>query len=231
MKIKKPAIMVLLLAFGALALPFGANAVVDWTKYASNPVLTPGGAGTWDEEDLDRPALIKDGATYKMWYVGGNNTVEQIGYATSADGINWTKYGSNPVLTPSGAGWDSTNVGYCWVIKDGATYKMWYSGSDNTIDPEEDSQIGYATSSDGVTWVKHGSNPVLPKGGANDWDGDTVQWPSVIKDGGTYKMWYAAWNDAQGTDAIGYATSTDGITWTKYNDPSTTTNPYANSDP
>jgi predicted GH43/DUF377 family glycosyl hydrolase len=36
---------------------------------------------------------------------------------------------------------------------------------------------------------------------------------------------------ASGTQMIGMATSTNGVTWTKYNDPTTTEKPYADSDP
>ena len=42
-------------------------------------------------------------------------------------------------------------------------------------------------------------------------------------------MWYGA-SDGDNF-RIGYATSSDGIAWTKYDDPSTTAPPYAESDP
>ena len=81
----------------------------SWTcGNGGSPVLTAGGSGAWDETRIVSPSVIKDGATYKMWYTGrnvaGNNA---IGYATSGDGISWTKYGSNPVLTVSAGAWDS----------------------------------------------------------------------------------------------------------------------------
>jgi len=31
-------------------------------------------------------------------------------------------------------------------------------------------QVGYALSTDGTTWTKHPSNPVLQPGGAGEWD-------------------------------------------------------------
>ena len=42
-----------------------------------------------------------------------------------------------------------------------------------------------------------------------------VQSDCVIFDKGIYKMWYTANNDLSGHCTIGYATSTDGISWTK----------------
>ncbi len=107
---------------------------------------------------------------------------------------------------------------------------MWYAGNDIPND-FNNVQVGYATSSDGIAWDRQNSgNPVLLKGLANDWDGDGVG-GRVINDGGTYKMWYIGWNETAQTMGIGYATSVDGINWTKYDDGSTTTDPYANSDP
>jgi hypothetical protein len=47
-------------------------------------------------------SVLFDGTTYKMWYAGGNASwTGQIGYATSPDGITWTK-NPNPVITDIG---------------------------------------------------------------------------------------------------------------------------------
>ena len=230
MKIKKSAILITIFALAILSLPFQAGAVVDWTKDANNPALETGGSGAWDEDGIDRPAVIKDGNTYKMWYSGSGTTKYQVGYATSSDGTTWSKYGSTPVLSPSASGWDSTHVSHCWVIKSGTSpyYKMWYTGTDN-VDEEADCQIGYATSPDGINWTRSGTSPVLEYGsGVSDWDAGYAGWPSVIYDAGTspyYKMWYVGWDETGDNEGIGYATSPDGINWTKYNDSGTTDNP------
>ena len=230
MKIKKLSILFIIFTFVILSQPFTANAVVNWTKDdANNPVLQ-GDPGEWDEGELERPIVIKDGSTYKMWYSGKNvaNTW-QIGYATSDNGTNWTKHASNPLFQPGVNGkWDDHHVEADWVImEDSTTYKMWYTGTDNS-NVEVNNQIGYATSLDGTTWNRPDpNNPVLPKGEANDWDEDGVQAASVIIDndapaGEKYKMWYVGKSNC-GTGpcdtAIGYATSSDGITWAKYSDP------------
>ena len=234
MKIKKLSILFIIFTFVILAYPFTANAVVNWTKDANNPVLPRGGSGAWDEEEIESPVVIKDGATYEMWYdggsVSGDHTYYQIGYATSSDGTDWTKDGSNPVLPPSESGWDSKHVGLPWVIKQDSSYKMWYTGS-NADDPEAYAEIGYATSDDGITWSKYGSTAVLPKGGTNDWDATGVMDATVIYDEAstTYKMWYVGYSASN--QGIGYATSPDGVVWTKYNNPDTTSDPYINSDP
>ena len=73
-----------------------------------------------------------------------------IGYATSPDGIAWTKSGTAAVLPNLGYDWDSTPY-HPSVIYDGTVYHMWYSGCDYS---GSTCQEGYATSPDGATWTR-----------------------------------------------------------------------------
>ena len=176
---------------------------IDWNIYGGNPVLPVGGSGDWDEMESDAPAVINDGGTYKMWYHGCDASYStcSIGYAESPDGINWTKYTANPVLTGTVGAWDEGQVLWPAVIKNGGTYKMWYvSGG----------AIGLATSTDGILWTKEAGNPVLTDG----WDGGGAGAQMVMLEGSTYKMWFRSGQGA--TRGIGYATSTDGISWDMY---------------
>ncbi len=175
-------------------------------KHSSDPVLTTGSSGSWDQSIVNDPTVLKDGAIYKMWYSGSNGTASRIGYATSADGLSWIKYGGNPVLAPS-LPWEGSRIFGPTVISDTGIYKMWYGGSDGTA-----ARIGYATSPDGITWTKQG-NPVLDVGTSGGWEDAYVSRPAVVKIGNTYHLWYVG-NDGI-TDRIGHATSTDGITWSK----------------
>ena len=86
-----------------------------------------------------------DGGTYRMWYFGKPEpSVDNIGYATSSDGIVWTKDANNPVLEPGAEGeWDDFGVAAPTVILDGDIFKMWYQGWQGT----NPIRIGYATSS------------------------------------------------------------------------------------
>lgn len=175
---------------------------LDWNIYPGNPVLPAGGSGDWDEMESDGPTVILDGGIYKMWYHGCNAdySVCSIGYATSTNGIDWSKYGGNPVLTPGNPGdWDEGGILWPYVVKNGGVYEMWY---------DSNGQIGLATSPDGIVWTKSASNPVLTTG----WDGVGVIGQSVLLEGSTFRMWFRS-----GTGAnlgIGYAESTDGIVWT-----------------
>jgi hypothetical protein len=172
-------------------------------------------------------SVIKDGSTYKMWYSGSNGSY-RIYYATSSDGISWTKLdnsipaasnttGTNGRIPLGTSGGDNGYALAPTVIKDGSTYKMWYTGFNVSY------RIYYATSPDGLTWTKldnsipsasntTGTNGRIPLGTSG---GDSLgtAYPTVIKDGSTYKMWYSGFDGSSWR--IFYATSPDGLTWTK----------------
>lgn len=210
--------------------PTTKDAPEAWVKNNTNPVLKKGQPYGPDLYAISDCWVLFHEGSYKMWYTGGGavppDTLlhSSIGYATSPDGINWIKHTGNPVLDISKAGWDSLGVETVTVIIDSGAqaasrYKMWYAGQtrdDHTY------EIGYAHSADGVHWTKH-TEPVLKTGSKPEWDNCFIEGPCVIKEDGVYKMWYAGYDcepDGQPTDgkvAIGYATSGDGIRWTKWN--------------
>lgn len=180
---------------------------VTWTKYGGNPVLGTGAPGEWDDEGVVNPMVILQGSTYHMWYGGWDSTNTRTGYATSSDGINWTKFAGNPVLDlgPSGT-WDDAAVQGPSVIFDGSTYHMWYAGgsiiSGNPF--SDDGRIGYATSSDGVSWTKSPNNPVLDLGPLGSWD-DIAIFGEVIQEGPNHHMWYSGFGSDSFRWRIGYA--------------------------
>jgi predicted GH43/DUF377 family glycosyl hydrolase len=177
-----------------------------WVKYGGNPVLTVGSDGSWDDEVLFSANVLIEGSTYKMWYSGVDETGSRIGYATSPDGVNWTKYAGNPVLGLGSPGsWDSTSVYYPNVLHNGSTYEMWYSGANGSA-----YAIGYATSTDGVNWDRYPENPVVTTGPADSWDSKYVLASTVIAQPGMVKMWYTG-RDASNVNRIGYAVSPGGV--------------------
>ncbi|NIM94739.1 MAG: DUF11 domain-containing protein [Anaerolineales bacterium] len=185
------------------------GSICDFSKYGGNPVLSVGAPGSWDEEGVWDPTILKQGSTHMLWYIGADASwTRQIGLAISPDGEIWTKEGSNPVLSPTEP-WEGTALGGPSVIFDGGLFKMWYMAFDSS----GVGRIGYATSPDGITWTKYGGNPVLDTGTTGSWESDDVTTPTVIKEGSTYHMWYGGYDG--GAFRIGHATSSDGINWTK----------------
>jgi predicted GH43/DUF377 family glycosyl hydrolase len=205
-------IVVVLVVFLSPGLLSAASGPVGWTKHAG-PVVDVGASGAWDDASVFDPAVLYVGATYRMWYSGGQATgPTRIGYATSADGVAWARQAGAPMLDVGAEGsWDANGVRSPAVIYDGGTYKMWYTGRDAA----GKNRIGYATSPDGITWSKHAGNPVLDLDGPGAWDALRVQEPTVVKDAGGYRMWYTG-VDGGWNYAIGYATSSDGVVWTKH---------------
>jgi len=191
---------------------------ISWTRTDSS-VLSRGAAGNFDETKIGQPSVIKDGDTLKMWYwgvvSGGGTSTNRIGYAWSLDGIIWTKGNGSGSLnyvwdkTKDGGGIDGVVIPT--VIKDGTVYRMWYGQF--TFNGGLIFRIGYATSTDGITWAKtNGAGPngsVLDYGATGKFDASGVLPCTVLKTATGFEMWYV------GTPAIGYATSPDGIVWTR----------------
>jgi len=210
-------------ALAVLTAAGGAWGQTSWTKHPGNPVLARGAPGEWDGGTAGFPVVLFDGATYRMWYSGGRSTtVEDIGYATSPDGVTWTKHPGNPVLVrgPAGA-WDAAVMWPIAVVFHGAFYHLWYSAF--ALPGQAVEQQGYATSPDGVTWTKYPGNPIhLPPGPPGSWDDAGATLGGVLLEDGTYRGWYAGARVAgpgYGPLAVGYATSSDGVNWSKWPEP------------
>jgi len=205
----------LILSIVGSLIPISWAETGQWVKYSGNPVLSPTPGG-WDAREVLMPRLLYDGTIFRMWYLGYRSETElnlgKIGYATSQDGIAWTKH-PDPVLTPGSQGaWDASSVWGGSVIWNGSKFVMWYRGEGRGF---EEGAVGLATSSDGVSWTKYAANPVLK---ATSIDKAELGHPYVIWDGSEYKMWYNGRSDS-GKMRIFLATSGDGIAWTKRTSP------------
>jgi P pilus assembly chaperone PapD len=182
-----------------------------YTKDPSNPIVTVGTAGAWDDAYVFGFPRRAQPAGYEMMYRGVNTAgTDAVGYASSPNGVNWTKYAGNPVLQRSGAApaWDQNGVTFGALLDEGDHFTMFFRG----YDAAWNSSVGRATSSDLKSWQR-GSGPVLLPGPAGAWDAD-IGTGEVMRDGQGYKIWYQGDNGA-GLSQVGYATSVDGNTWSK----------------
>jgi len=67
-----------------------------------------------------------------------------------------------------------------------------------------------------TTWYKYPGNPVFQPGKSGEWDMVKIA-QTVLFEDGRYHMWYKGWSEEPpGSVGIGYATSTDGFHWQKY---------------
>ncbi len=186
---------------------------IAWNVYSPNPVLTPT-PGSWDAYMVLAPYVIRENGQYKMWFTGcqTNSLLFRIGYATSPDGINWTKHPSNPIFLPSHSTWELAAVAYPCIMPYSSGYKMWYGGFNANFSV---TGIGYATSPDGITWERYTGNPVLSPGAGGIWD-HVLFAPRVLYIDNIYYMFYSGETVVYQSDKIGLATSADGLVWTKY---------------
>ncbi|MCC6629862.1 MAG: Ig-like domain-containing protein, partial [Chloroflexi bacterium] len=117
--------------------------------------------------------------TYYLYYVGSDNYISQlnnigpgnrfVGVATSADGVNWTKHASNPILTWSVAGNPEEGVPAAGFFFDtNGDFLTYYSASHaaTATTPQVWSDIRVARSTDGYNFTDEGliaayNNPAI----------------------------------------------------------------------
>ncbi|MGD8623864.1 MAG: choice-of-anchor Q domain-containing protein [Anaerolineae bacterium] len=171
---------------------------IEWNKYPGNPVIQAGPEG-YDQETAGHGSVLHEAGTYKRWYHAAGDQGAIIAYATAPDEVTWTKQG--PVLLPEPGQWDESALWGPSVLNLDGTYWMWYSAAGPMGPPA----IGVVTSTDGISWTRFLTGPVVFEDGPI---GD----PMVISDSGKLKMWYSRYD--WGT--VNYAESEDGIHWTLY---------------
>jgi len=175
-------------------------------------VLGPNSDTKW-EADINRPAVIKRPDGYHLWYTGQARDRSWIGYATSPDGIRWTRRSAEPVLSPEEP-WEGIAVMCPHVLWDETSqqYRMWYSGGEQN----EPNAIGYATSPDGIHWTKHRANPVFAADPTNPWEQHKVTACQIIPAGDWHLMFYIGFRTEEHAQ-IGLARSRDGVTgWQRH---------------
>ena len=217
--------------YGAIGLATSPDGIT-WTKRddaatpaLADPVLTHGQAGSADSFSAGDPSVLKDGATWKLWYTGDDSSKKRIAYATSPDGVTWTKGGK--VIAPEDPG---ANANYSFgafapsVFKTGpASYRMLLTGRKLVSGSTFQTKIMDAGSSDGISWSAP-SPAVNPAGNSSKFDYSNLDAPHVLADPGagssSYKLFYAGNTiDANGNfhTRIGLATGADGNSFGKVN--------------
>lgn len=190
------------LAINPAASPATPPGSSNWTRQGTGAVLAPSAtAADWDGFFVGAPSVVKVGSAFLMAYEGQSGATYRyaIGLASSSDGRTWAKSGASPALSAGPAGsWDEGGVRYPVLHYDGAQYRMWYQGLG-----AGGAAIGLATSTDGATWTKSASNPVITARGLVS----AYAPGSVVKAASQFVLYYSADGN------IGRATSADGAAW------------------
>ncbi len=151
-----------------------------------------------EELACQEPNVLYDGGLWKLWYSAGwNHAARHIYYATSSDGLNFTRYAGNPVVS-----------GYtrCMVFKDGGTFYMY------AIDEAGGTGYHQLSSADGIAWTNNGV--ISLTGSAGAWEGSGVANIHVWKEGATWYMIYDGFDGV--TYKLGLATGATGLSFARY---------------
>lgn len=104
----------------------------DWTQACDEPILKP--ELDWERQCIEGASITSKDNRLFMFYAGAyNNEPQQIGIATSKDGIHWERISTEPFLRNGAEGeWNSSESGHPHIFTDenGRTY-LFYQGNNS----------------------------------------------------------------------------------------------------
>jgi len=146
-----------------------------------DPVLGPGGEGTWFENGVMHASVVEVADGWRMYFDGYIDDLDSamdrsIGMAMSTDVTTWEFYDdpttdgiyadSDPVFTSGQAGaWDGFRVRSPSVVATDGGFVMTYLSSWRLETPGFRSDFGFATSDDGIDWLRAEQNPLIENDG------------------------------------------------------------------
>lgn len=179
--------------------------LVDFEPYAQNPIFTGAGSGHWDAKIRERGWIMRQGDAWHLWYTGYDGSrdgIKQLGYATSSDGLAWTRFKDNPL---DRGRWIEDMM----VARDGRSLLMVAEGRADIAQ--------WLTSPDMVAWQPHGSIDVRTTKGVPISPGPYGT-PTLWHEVGPGKpaAWYLFYE--RGDKAVWLARSEDLKQWTLVSD-------------
>jgi hypothetical protein len=204
----------------------GGTVTLEFVSYEGNPIIARGAEGEWDAF-VGSPRVVYHDGLFHMFYLGSSQeytiAVTHVGYATSQDGLNWTKYEGNPILSldPSVA---ANGTGPVVPYVDEGTWVMlvnqrWRPGGEGGF------AVQRATAPNPTGPWKIEETILFERGSGRDWDQSSIAIHSIVHAADAYHIYYDS------SPNLGLITSPDGLTWTKYDDPETDSATFRNNDP
>jgi beta-1,2-mannobiose phosphorylase / 1,2-beta-oligomannan phosphorylase len=173
---------------------------VHWESYSKNPIFTAAGPGHWDVKFRERGWILKEGDEWSLWYTGYDGTKEgqrNLGYATSTDGLTWTRFVQHPII-------DERWVEDINVQKVDGTYYMFAEGLND--------QAQFLTSKDKIHWQHHGTLDIRYTNGKPLTPGPFGT-PTAYYENGTWYLFYE-----RSDQGVWLATSKDMKVWNHVQD-------------
>ena len=179
----------------------------SFSKFSEGPIITvnniePYFSGT--------AYVLYDEGIYKMWYLscirwdyidGKQEPIYNMKYSESPDGINWCKTGKVAIELKQ----DEGGIVSASVLLQNGLYKMWFGKrkkSDYRTNIKNSYRIGYAESSDGISWLRKDECSGIDVS-ENGWDSEMISYPNVIHNNNEILMFYNG--NGFGQSGFGYA--------------------------
>jgi hypothetical protein len=190
----------------------GAPSVV---REASEPVLVPGDAGSFDDSGVGVGCLIEADEGVRLYYMGWNLGVRApwrnaIGFAQARTPLDrFERFSAGPILDRSPE--DPYTLSYPSVLRrEPQDWWMWYGSNlaPNAVSADMKHAIKAARSRDGIHWERDGATVI----GFATSDEYAIARPSVTMVGKVFLMAFACRGERY---RIGAASSPDGVRWTR----------------
>lgn len=177
-----------------------------WVKNSGH--VLAGNASTYEQDVVQEPNVIADPtgiAQLRMFYTGGWDPCAIHAAVSNNGGLNWTRVGSAPIIGQGAAG-VAGNVAHTGLWEDPASpLTLHLSFAAPAIGP-----LRRVTTTDGgLTW----GSPVTLLTAAG-WERGEFGNSACVKRGDVWHLIYEAMNNS-GFWEMGYATSTDGVSFTR----------------
>ena len=128
--------------------------LLGFKQYPGNPILGPNPDAYWESAYLYNPAaIVIDDKVWLLYRAQNKSLISSVGLAWSTDGYNFTRY-TKPILFPTEP-YETHGTEDPRVVRVNGTFYLTYTGFDGTL-----ARLCIATSTDLVSWTKHG--PILP---------------------------------------------------------------------
>jgi len=128
------------------------------------PLLQLGAKGSFDEDSVETPSVVRFKGKYHMFYTGVVRGLIKknlsIGHAVSDDGVNWRKVSDKPLLKPTGnllRDWNGFHVAEPGAVVFNNQLYLYFHASgrrDGGGKPGNQSSIGLVTSNDGFNFTE-----------------------------------------------------------------------------
>ena len=190
---------------------------------SDRPLLEPGSAGSFDEHGVMPTMLVQEGNDLFLYYTGWSRLAGDAAYNNSSGvaisrdaGDTFKRLFHGPILTRTHN--EPFSATLSWIVRErSGIWHMWYSTGTKWVPGDDRLEpvylICYASSHDGVEWVRSGATiiPVLSSLEAQSR-------PTILHRGGAWHMWFCYRGSREfrgGASAyrMGYARSTDLRTW------------------